>query len=567
MENSSFRLYHRSLAWLLFLVLNGAATQAQTPDWQRALAVATTVGSTSTINTTAIDAGGNIIVTGGYGGTISLGSTTLSSGSGRYGAYVAKWNPATGNWAWAVDIASGQSVYVSSVVVEGSNVYIAGSFSGSATFGNTTLTTTANARCYVAKLVDAGSSATFGWVQDFGGAAYEYLLQLAVQGSNLYLVGDLHSPTVSFGATTVTNPVYSTGYVAKLVDAGATAGFAWVRTAASTSLSRLSKVVVHGADVYVAGYFAGTVTLGAAALSSSNSNDVDVVVAKLADSGAGAAFVWARQAGGTGTDRVGALAVAGSSVYVAGDADSPRTTFGSTTLPGLGQTDIFVAKLTDAGPAGDFAWARQAGGAGFEGVLDLAVRGSYVYACGFTTSARSTFGGTTLVGLGDYDAFVARLHDAGNSGNFEWVRQAGGPNSDQANALELAGPTQVIVSGYANGATRFGALTLNSPTRETYAFVATLDDATALRSLAPPERTPGPLALAPNPAHGHVTVHLPASTGLVACTVLDVLGRPVYTQTATGPRVELNLTSLAPGPYAVRVQAGGSTATRCLVVE
>ena len=567
MQNTYFRQCRCSLVWLLFLLLNGAATQAQTPDWQRALAVATTVGSTSTITTTAVDAGGNVIVTGGYSGTISLGSTTLNSGSGRYEAYVAKWSPATG-WAWAVGIASGQSVYVSSVVVEGSNVYIAGTFSGGATFGNTTLTTTANSRCYVAKLLDAGSSATFGWVQDFGGAAYEYLMQLAVQGSNLYLVGELHSPAVSFGATTVTNAVYSTGYVAKLVDAGTTASFAWVQTVPSTSLSRLSKVAVRGSDVYVAGYFAGTVTFGATALASSNSNDVDVIVAKLADTGPGVAFMWARQAGGTGTDRVGALAVAGTSVYVAGDADSPRTTFGNTTLSGVGQTDIFLAKLTDAGPSGEFTWAQQAGGAGFEGVLDLAVRGSYVYACGFTTSTRAAFGGTTLVGLGDYDAFVARLHDAGNSGNFEWARQAGGSNSDQANALELLGPTQVVVSGYVNGATRFGGLTLSSPTRETYAFVATLDDATALHSL--PARQLGPLEISPNPAHGCASVQLPAlpAAATATLTVLDALGRTLHTQTAAPyTRIDLDLTGLAAGLYAVRVQAGAATVTRRLVVE
>ncbi len=62
-------------------------------------------------------------------------------------------------------------------------------------------------------------------------------------------------------------------------------------------------------------------------------------------------------------------------------------------------------------------------------------------------------------------------------------------------------------------------------------------------------------------------MQLSPGTGPATLTVLDALGRPVRTQTASGTRAELDLTNLMPGLYAVRVQAGAATATRRLMVE
>lgn len=78
------------------------------------------------------------------------------------------------------------------------------------------------------------------------------------------------------------------------------------------------------------------------------------------------------------------------------------------------------------------------------------------------------------------------------------------------------------------------------------------------------------LTVAPNPAHGRATVQLPAVPGIPTATlaILDALGRTVRTQTAaTNAKTDLDLTGLPAGLYAVRVQAGGSSATQRLVVE
>ena len=81
---------------------------------------------------------------------------------------------------------------------------------------------------------------------------------------------------------------------------------------------------------------------------------------------------------------------------------------------------------------------------------------------------------------------------------------------------------------------------------------------------------PESVGLFPNPAHGTATIQLPAIPGAPTAplTLLDALGRTLRTQTvSTNARAELDLTGLAPGLYAVRVQAGAATAMRRLVVE
>jgi hypothetical protein len=72
--------YCNRLVLLLLLLLSQAA-RAQGPDWQQPLAISTTAGSTSEVTTTALDANGNVYVAGSFGGTISLGSITLTSGA------------------------------------------------------------------------------------------------------------------------------------------------------------------------------------------------------------------------------------------------------------------------------------------------------------------------------------------------------------------------------------------------------------------------------------------------------------------------------------------------------
>jgi hypothetical protein len=102
----------------------------------------------------------------------------------------------------------------------------------------------------------------------------------------------------------------------------------------------------------VAGWFESpTAGFGSATLANAgSSNTADVFVAKLTDTGSGASFGWAQRAGGTDTDVAAALAVSGTSVYVAGRFSSTTMDFGTIALSNPNSTSPlgFLATLTDA---------------------------------------------------------------------------------------------------------------------------------------------------------------------------------------------------------------------------
>ncbi|WP_166648050.1 T9SS type A sorting domain-containing protein [Hymenobacter sp. UV11] len=81
------------------------------------------------------------------------------------------------------------------------------------------------------------------------------------------------------------------------------------------------------------------------------------------------------------------------------------------------------------------------------------------------------------------------------------------------------------------------------------------------------------VALYPNPAHQQVTVHIPAVPGAaqVQVSLFNELGQAVRQQDAplavAGSRLPLNVQGLVPGVYTVRLQLGGFTVFRRLVLE
>jgi hypothetical protein len=77
----------------------------------------------------------------------------------------------------------------------------------------------------------------------------------------------------------------------------------------------------------------------------------------------------------------------------------------------------------------------------------------------------------------------------------------------------------------------------------------------------------------PNPARARTAIRFAAIPGITQATLslYDALGRIARAEQvslpAAGLRHELSLAGLAPGVYALRVQAGATNAVRRLVVE
>ncbi|TGE25144.1 gliding motility-associated C-terminal domain-containing protein [Hymenobacter aquaticus] len=290
---------------------------------------------------------------------------------------------------------------------------------------------------FVAKLTDAGSSGTFVWAQQFGGWASDRATSLAVSGTSVYVGGYYQSPTATFGSLTLTNP---------------SAGF-----------------------------------LG------------DGYVAKVEDAGTTSRVVWAQRIGGRGNETVEALAVQGNGLYLTGAFGQEATAFGSTVLLGAGATDVFVAKLTDAGPSSTFTWAQAAGSTADESGTALAVQGANVYVGGFFTGQLIRFGPLSLTNRGSsgFDGFVAKLTDAGATGSFTWVQSVAstGRQSDEyLSAVVPHGNGVCITGSFGSPSISFGTTTLLSAGIFSLGdiFVAQLDDQGTSSSWAWAQRAGSP---------------------------------------------------------------------------
>ncbi|GAA3922612.1 T9SS type A sorting domain-containing protein [Hymenobacter algoricola] len=537
----------------------------------------------ASVSRSAADANGNVYLTGSFTGTATFGSFSLTS-AGDQDVFVAKWNPTTQSFLWAQRAGGAGYDAATTIAVWGNSIYIGGSFrSAPAAFGSLTVSNAGflnTSDMFVAKLTDAGSSASFSWVQRAGGMGEDRGQALAVSGTGLYVTGVFEGSAVAFGSTSLSSNGISDIFIAKLTDAGTSAGFVWAQRMGGTSFDTPNAVVVNGADVYVAGSVTGTVTFNSVPQTGTpfgdsgggGGNGGEGFVVKLTDGGTAGSYTWIQRARGQGyaSVEVSALAVEGTNVYLGGryfitGATGPSVTFGSITLsyPAGSSNfgDIFLAKILDAGATSSFIWAQQAQSQdSFNSINSLRVSGTSLYIAGSFSRLTGAFGNFGLSSAGGRDVFVAKLTDTGTAAGPGWAQRAGGPDDDVANDLALTGSSLQVV-GLASAPASFGSQVLSHPLRNVpFGFMASLTDPTITAAAAAVEAEK--LALYPNPAR--TTVQVAAATATTTLTLLDALGRPV--RTATGSM--LSVQGVAAGLYVVRAATPGQPARMArLVVE
>ena len=440
-------------------------------------------------------------ITGSFGGTVNFGAYSVTS-AGSADIYIAKWNSGTNSFVWAQRAGGTGNDRGEAIAVNGSSIYIAGSFDKPATFGSITLTANFSNAAFVTKLTDTGSTANFTWaLQTVGGSAVAK--GLAMNGTSLYIVGTFSDASVQLGSVTLTNSGTAGTYeafVAKLSDAGSTGSFVWARRAGGVLDELPHSIAANGTSIYVTGGFSSpSADFGNTTLTNANANmssAYDVFITKLTDAGNSGSFTWTKQAGGIGNDSGQGIAVNGSNIYVAGYFASSVFQLGSTTLATSGFDDAFVTKLIDTGTASNYSWALGAGGTGFEGPTAVAVNGTNVYVTGSFSGATSTFGATTLTNASaplaqsNSDFFLTKVTDAGSSGSFAWAQGAGGVGSDNPAGMAVQG-ANVYVGGLVTPPASFGSQTVTSPsTAYLVGVLASITDNLVLstKSLAPTVR-------------------------------------------------------------------------------
>ena len=388
---------------------------------------------------------GSAIVAGGFTGSAVFGTSKLAA-SGTGDAFVAKLTP-TGAYAWAVRAGGTDVVTPTGVatLADGSAI-VSGRFSGTATFGSTTLTSAGSFDVFVAKTTPTGS---FAWAVRAGGAGKDSGNSVAVLSDGSSLIAGDFTGSAGFGGKSLSGSGSSTPFLAKLSPAGK---FSWATCPSGDFDGRaLSISAFPDGSAVVTGSFGGTASFGAAQLTTAGSLFADTYVAKVDAAGG---FVWASRTGGDSSD-LGKAVVAlpdGSSI-LAGDFVG-TVTFGAVSLTAGGPLDNFVTKLN---PNGNFVWATQAGGGGggvaFQqvGGISASPDGSSFITGTFNDLA--LFGGTPLTSAGKTDVFVAKISP---NGMFAWATAAGGTDGELGTGISALADGSTMVTGGFSGTAKFG---------------------------------------------------------------------------------------------------------------
>lgn len=320
-------------------------------------------------NALALDAGGNIYVTGVFFGTTDFdpgpGVVNLTS-AGDDDIFLCKFDN-TGNLLWAKRFGGPTNDFCNSIKLDAAdNLYINGYFENTADFdpgtGVFNLVSAGAADIFVCKL---NSNGNLQWAKQVGGPLADVAFDIDLdEQNNVYSTG-FYFATVDFdpgsGVFNLTSTGLGDGYIFKLNSNG---GFMGAGKLGGNSRVRcISLKVDKTSHVYVTGHFDGEADFDPGSgsfLLNSPVDDDDVFIGKY---DLGLNLVWAKQIGGPSFQKVFDIETdADDNIYTTGhyngtaDFDPGPA---EKKLTAAGDPDIFVLKMN---ASGEYVWVAQATG-------------------------------------------------------------------------------------------------------------------------------------------------------------------------------------------------------------
>jgi hypothetical protein len=548
-------------------------------------AQATASGGTATIRQVVADDQGNTYATGFFGGTVVLGSTTLTS-QGNTDAFIASYDR-QGRPRWATQLGNrgieegllialdprgglvlagtttdtltiGNDVVAAPfssspfihwntgflarlnlqgqvlsgmaaplglarlTVAANGDAVLAGQFADTLRFGNFPPMASAGYDGFVARLSPTNQWRWARQIQGVGGSS-DWLVDAVLDSAgNGYITGSI-TDTLRLGAFMVAGIVTQSSYLASFDAAGQWRWARPINDRATTAFVNTTGLALspNGAQLLVSGYLADTVNFGPVRLTTSGWGESAFVGAMTL----GGQWLGANTPIGSGATYGGALASGATSSYMLGSVYDTAH-FGSDSIVG--------------------AWRQLSGGprpsTGPGGAHQRTITGVQGGPPGPPIPPPPT-------------PFVTGFTGAGQ---WQWAQAMPGAMALAANSAN----DLFVAGGMATGdsAITSGGATLVSQTLPVGYLTAMLGGPLGVRAAAAQPR----LTMWPNPAHH--TLHLVAPPkGAQAVRLLDGVGRVVFTQAVTGAPTALTLAlpALAPGLYLV--QCGGLTSR--LVIE
>ena len=369
----------------------------------------------------------------------------------------------TPNWAWAKNVSDGGSDYPASITAKDhlGNVYIAGSFEGSITFGNITLSNVRSGGnlwdlwdIYIVKYDPSGNVI---WARSDGGIYDERIRQIATDSSgNVYITGAYFSPSIAFDSITINNPdntplLCSHIFIAKYNSSG---NVLWAKDAGGGHNDMPNSIAPdsHG-NVYLTGQFVDSVKF----------DNISIIVpyggsnfffVKYSSSGT---VLWAKSAEAFAT-RISTDA--SGNIYITGGFQRPSIVIGNNVLTNAGAYNMFIAKYDSQG---NVLWAKSIDGNVEVDPNDITSdKSGNVYIIGSFSSSIINFGNTTLTNtnIGNEDHFIAKYDP---SGNVLWAKSIGENSDLEPLSITIDESGDVYIAGGFTGATiTFSNITLTN---------------------------------------------------------------------------------------------------------
>lgn len=413
----------------------------------------------------AVDNLGYTYLTGEFTGTVSFGDTSLIS-AGNVDFFLVKLDT-LGNVMWAQRGGGTLTDRGYGLTLDDDrNIYVTGHYFGTADFSGTNLTSAGNLDNLVAKYDNNGNLI---WIRDGKSVSQVSSRGITLDASgNVFVAGYFGSATVDSvnfdGVKILTNGGRDI-FLAKYNNAGAIQWAVSAGSAASGEEGRGLAIDLDG-NIVMVGIFVDTANFSGTQLISNGGSDI--FIAKYTTTGT---LLWIKNAGGPRTDAADGVGIDSlGNIYVTGYFDSTAF-FGTTQITGVDRDEVFLAKYDSNG---NLIWVKSAGGALIDRGNDMVVtRGGISYIAGRFNST-ATFDSITVTSSGLNDIFVAMYN---SEGNILWVKRAGGTAEDYGNAIAVDVVGNCYISGYFRETALFDNISLSSAGVQDI-FVAKIGDVT-----------------------------------------------------------------------------------------